>query len=880
MLRRCFLFFSTLHSPTIHSVSGEFNELLSARGSTKEDNSIKDYIRSHVIPILEGSKFDGILKPELVKRDLCIICRDAAYAAALLKAKPNGSYVKKLLNFIRLDNSRMDFVKRLSAGQVSKIIEYLTYVGIEECDLDCLSILFSCLNFRNLRSVSRVMFSLVERGYGDLVLTSLVPCYTGERWLPNNESSANPYPPGPEAVRCLRALSKASRSYLEARNPSAVESELVGDVHFHWSSFHLFRNRLVEFIFTSGAALRCGHWVNCSRALLSYPPVLQRLHQLNVTEFFPLTSSTGTQSQKSGSLTCTDLAEVAIAKVFQHVESVEKARVRDSLEKLSEMESKEKCSKENNSNAKQNEKLTKSLSINLVKETFDCNPVDLLKLFHQLSGLPLSPVNKARIEKLFTFLARSASELSFANIVKLLGSARALIDFPVIHSSIPELARTGGRKLLQRPVKETLMREHFSDIARFSVMIYAYRLKEMPEFLIFLRNSVVHISPHELTLDYVMSLLNSLSIMNTKKSDSDLILSLVNKVIENVADEFPLLASHPEHSTKFFRAFALQSVTPPMYFLKAVFGEEGVPNLSSRCSTAGGGITLFDISRSLTYAVKRSREVHREDIETFCWDVGMRATVLPLLNECTVIMQNTPARKDYIPVSWRTTMEALGYYCDVSLDHHSLSNSAKRISSVYDLVKEILQNATISTGRQIDALMSLSAKGRKDRLRILPFKNNTMIHFLSALLSWEYYLFTTEYKSQQQANRSKRQAYLHSSSEKNGEQLEEREENELSKLVEDYQKNFLFKRVKHISGVSYSPMEIVEKIFTSVSSSSQEQGDAGQQPFLSLIDREKILEITTHLPFSIALVLSSGPVSDYFMEKSFPTMLSPVETKL
>lgn len=897
----------TLHGPTIHSVSDKLNKLLSPRGRTRAEvdkEALKGFLRADVFPLLEGQSYDTALQSELIKRDLCLLCRESAYSAAILTANPDGHFVQLLLNFIRHDEERMDCLKRLTSTQASKIIEYLTFLHVEGAD-DVFAILVSRVNFKNLQNLARVMFCFSERGYTDLNVTVVVPAYGGEKWLPEPIGEGR-YHPAPEAVRILRALSKSIRMYIESHYPRAtLEASLGNDLKFPLSSFHLFRNHLIEFILANPEEMRGAHWVNLSRALLNFPPVVQTLPGMNgnsaeLMETLCLHRSTGKgKSRSAQQITCTDVAELAVAKVFEHVQNVESGTVTSTFASRGEGEPQEE-------EGVYDHKSTKSLVggttestmdkpardtkyLSNVRDAFDCNPADLLKLLRQLVALPTSPVNNARIEKLVNALVKGAPDLSFSNIVKLLTLVRSLSSFPTISATAPALARIAGEKLLERPVKDVLRREEFSDLVQLAIIVYACRLRDVPGYLEFLRRAAVHISPRELTLDYVVAFLNSLSILKIRKSDGDITLNLTNKVIENTAPFHPLLATHPEQSVKLLRAFVMQNITPTVFFMKGVFGEKGVAVLEEGSPlSAAGAVTLFDVSRSLAYVVKHSREVSRPDLEQCAWDLGIRGTVLPLLHQWNEVMRVTPARKDYVPLSWRCVLETLALFLDVLLDHHSLTVLTERFTVIYDVLKDVMRSAAICAGKQIDALMSLTPEAREDRLPRIAFKNNTMIHFTSALLSFEYYLFHAAWQETQEHRRILREQ---EGGVKNGKKEECEFKGPLQKLKEDYLENFLHKPCQgSSSGVSYTPKQILHKVFydsysLSTSSSSRDLADHPQQvsdeckqsseengpPLLS---REQTLEITTHLPFAISLVIEPGPVNEYFMEKSYPTMVA------
>eukprot|EP00796_Vickermania_ingenoplastis_P008724 gene8724-6130_t len=831
---------STLHGPVVHTVAEKLNGMLSPRGSVSaevDNEELKRFLRCEVMPLLEGTAYDNALQSELTKRDLCLLCRESAYSAAILKANPKGKFVQMLVTFIREDEKRMDFLKRMTTTQASKVIEYLTFVQLDKKDEDCFAILVSRVNFRNLQNVSRIMFCFSERGYSHLNITFVVPAYTGDKWSSKLLTESPRYTPAAEAVRILRALSKSTRMFVEKHFPAAGAKRIEDSDEFPHSSFHLFRNNLIEFIISNAGDLRGAHWVNCCRALLNFSPCVQKLTGLESSEVAQALRITGKSFVSSDCLTCTDIAEYTILKVFEHVEAHEqdlKATASNNVEKESR----------NNLDA--------------VREAFDCNPSDLLKLLRQLTALPSSPENNARIETLVRSLVRGSGNLSFTNIVKLLRVVRSLSSFPAVTKMAGTLVRTGGKKLLQRPPKDVLKREKFEDIVQFAIIIYACRLRDAPEFLEFLRVSAPLISPKELSLEYVVSFLNCLSILKVRKSDSDTTLFLVNKVVENTQEQHPLLSSNPEQAVKLYRAFALQGILPPLRFLHGILGPAGVPTTSTNLQMAGA-VTIFDISRSLAFTIKRCRESKRADIEKAAWEIGVAGTVLPQLiswNERMLASSNT-SDVEYVPLSWRCAFETLGLFFDVLLDHHPYDVLVARMTSTYDAMKHLLLSAAACTGKQLAALMSLSPSAREHALKRLAFKNNSFIHFLSALLSFEYYIYHAAWQETQFILSQKRKAQEGGATDPlKG--SEEKLSRPLNALLQDFVSDFLHKIPDGGSG----PMQVVESILAY-------SGDAAP-----LLDRNQTLEITTHLPFAISLVINPGPVNEYFMEKSYSTLLS------
>lgn len=1024
MLKRSIIWWQLLHGPKVHNVSDRLNQLLNPQGKLRSNvnkDGLKAYLRGEVMPIMEGDSFDSVLPAELVKRDLCLLCREAAYSAAVLEANPNGPFVKALVKFISNDPSNMKFVERMTTTQVSKVIEFLTYIQLGFSDAEkCFAVLVARLNFKNLQNVSRVMFCLSERGYTDLNIRLIVPAYPGGKWPSTPVGDNAQYSPPAEAVRILRALSKSTRMYIEKYYPFATTEEdlLQPPSHdsqkgnttarpsiptngqpFPLSSFHIFRNHIIEFVLTHSTEMRGAHWVNFSRALLNFPPCLQTLSSFQASPDVLQRLSVHISGGGSGShpppggmlhspvgrWKCVDVAEYAIANVFAHVGMVERSaegkhtkhstlslkpegKAKEEGEEGSDSEGARKEDNEESGNTALKgtggEKSTSHAmgigALAEVRDAFDCNPGDLLKLLQQLAAFPSSPTMNARIHKLVHCLLRGSPDLSFENLVKLLSVVRSLPCVPHLSASAPEIAKLAGEKLSERPAKVVLRKEKFSNIVQLAIMIYACRIKDVPGFVEFMRNAVTHISPRELTLDYVVSILNSLSVLKTRPTDGSITLNLVNKVVENTSAFHPLLKLYPDQAVKMMRAFVLQSITPTVFFLEGLFGKAGVssmyleenanvrkqyPQHSSSLQNQqpsplfeAGAVSLFDIGRSLAYVGRHSREVQRLDLQQVAWEIGFKRTVLPILLEWNHVMRCHPSKKDYVPLSWRCTLEVLSPYLDVTLDSHSLEVLTTRLTSVYDSLKLLLAGAAVCTHKQLSALLSLSTQGRKDRLPRIAFKNNTMIHFLSSMLSFEYYLFqaawqeTQHYQQLESQKKSKvKDGNDNGSTNTNDSSVSPREENStlfpptrpLATLLEDYKNNFLYKQVQDIEDprkskvLPFSPIDVIRKIFyddeenSELSKGKKVEGsstsaapttgavsfsegpdtpmastisptfiDSSSQNLHSqppLLNREQILEITTHLPFSIALVMKPGPLNEYFTEKAYSAMVAGIK---
>lgn len=826
MLRVSTLFRAAIASgSSLQSASQRLTRLLNEKKNFEEKNDaneLKRILSADVVPVFHATAFDSELSSAQVRRELCLLCREAAFAAVLLNAKPNGNFVKQLLDFIRLDSERMGFVQHMTSIQVTKVIEYLTYLQVG--DEDIFPILLTRLNFLNLHDVSRVMFSFSERGYAHLNVTALLPAYSGEKWSPRLANAGTNHSSTAEAVRMLRALSKSTRIFLE-RHDVTDRSSLDQTHSFPVTSFHLLRNNCVEFILCNSDDLRGAHWINFSRALMHFPPVVQPLEDFQSPSALQILRASAWKQRDPEVLTCSEVGEYAVMKVFEQARA---ARRKDGSTSSGLME---------------------------VREAFDCNPTDLLKLLRQLVVLPSTQENTSRLNDLVDALVSNAQTLSFSNTVKLFSVMRSMSSHPAVIEKVPMVAKVGGEKLLQRSARETLKREDFGSIVQFALLVYACRLRDVPELVEFIKRMVPVVSPRHLTAGRVVSLVNCLSVLKTSPSDREVTLQLIHKWIQKEASPVPLLTVCPEESVKLFRALVLQAITPSSAFLTGVFGSSGVQKRSIALEEAGA-VAVFDLSRSFAYCARRARETSDVALEQDCWRVGIVGTVLPLLQEWTLQAAAQPGRAvEYVPLAWRCVTETLSLYLDVLLDHHAMPTLEERLREVYPFLKSILTAAATCVGGELKRIAGLSSHKREEALARIPFKDNSLIHFISALLSVEYYLYHASWQESQ---------LIRHSSASNGNSGAARTIRD--ELVSDYTEQFLTQKINDIS-----PMEILHTIFN--------DGAGGQQSTFGkpLLQREDTLEITTHLPFALSLVLNPGPVNEYFMEKSFPVMVMAEE---
>lgn len=807
---------------------------------------LKQFLRDKVIPILESTKLDTRGSQSDLKQYLGQLVRDAAFAAAILRARPEGKYVQAIAACLCEDSHRMRFLSRMSSPQASKTLEFLCKVGLSERAV--YSVLISRLNFHNLKEVARVMFALSDVGLDDLNLLVVVPMYSGEEWEVASHSSSSSssgravqssgaddetYNNVYEAVRVLRSLSKSCRAMVEQQRSTKSTSLQVPVDNLNY-----FRSHLLRFLFANATVLRGAHWVNIARALSHFPAEYQPLLTLHsvapalVEEVVALSIRNPGQKPMSRNdkddrqmrvISCEEVGCVALDRLFDYAEGH-----RDMPEAAS--------------------------SGHLSPEfPFDLEHIDLVKLLPILEHLSTSvrPPSERhrRVNLVLHVTCASAHCLSFSDIVRLLQMLRRMDTSTEVKRAVDIVSQQGGRLLSENSAAVVLQQTPFRMIVQFSASLAALRVQRCDGFLDFVVTGVSFF-PWTLSADAGLSIVNALAL--TGQHDAQRCHEALATITERICrNEFslhpgvPLLQSHPLQTAKLLRGCVLLDYIPALTVLQQFLGNTsaGIP-CTAEVLQAGGNL-IFDLSRSFSHFAKQARHAEQHRIEEL-WRTGICDTILPLLRILTQArIQDLRAglwwQASYTPVSWRTTLETIIVYGDPQLDYSAPQKVARRFEEALPVCLEIVGLAAVAAEMQMSniertATPSLPPSVIFERLN---FTANDVVHFLSSLLMLEYLIYQATMKVA----------------------LDQKSDDHCRNTMQSWKSKYLsFLNSPLNDSDRVTPMEVVRKIFN-----LQPHGQ-GKSEAVALLQRSDTLEVTTNLPFAVSLVTDPGPVSDYFTE--------------
>ncbi|EPY24698.1 hypothetical protein STCU_07050, partial [Strigomonas culicis] len=829
MLSRSLSFLSMVSFSSLRKAA-ELNDLVNMAETKKpvEQDVLKDFLKRNVFPVLQGTSLDRRGNTNEMRFLLGRIIRDASFSAVILRASPDGRFVHYITECISNDAQRMRFLHKMTTTQATKCIEHLSRVGVR--DPKVFSVLVSKVDFHNLKDIARVMFAFAEADLHALNVHVVAPLYCGERWAlhaervqssaadeKHTEASASP---GAgynvfEAVRILRALSKSCRYTIDRNHARDRAMKLPVQ------SVELLRNSILDFIFQNDFALRGGHWVNIARALALFPPELQRLDSLDTAD-----SATRKLLERKPSfrpqedMRCTALAEMALERVFL-AGGAEKADV-----------------------------------------PLDCTVEQLIKVLPLLQQIPsvTEEKQKHRIQRILFKFREQKQQLSFASLVRLLNALRNMELPPQYLEFIQLIAEEAGSHLLTPT--EADERIVFKDVVTLATLLATFRIQVCAGFFLYIQK-VQHL-PKEMPSESAVSLLNALA--NVGRGDPRACHATVTAIARSViryeqravargphAAE-PLVASAPTAADKMLRVFALLEVCPPKDVLVGFFGERGdVPRTAALRASAHGPL-LFDLTRSLTHMVKevRLRKQRGEaaadgsedaDVTHVLWERGVLRTVAPLLLEYTRELRESRehANHTYIPFAWRTAAEMAHIYADVSLEHNALADMQRVLADIYPFAKDLIIEMTWLAKELNDRIRHGASAARiRERYAAVPFKSNSIQHFVSALLMWENMLYQGAWQAKQRGALP--------------------EESKVEAIKSDF--------VTLLSTPLPAGMECNAKTTITVMGVLREimgQGDTSviREPVFL---KEHVLDITTKLPFAISLVMDPGVVNEFFSE--------------
>ncbi|KPI84698.1 hypothetical protein ABL78_6244 [Leptomonas seymouri] len=877
MLRLCRLYLALVTGSAITHAATSLNSLLdiSDGKAPVPHDELKAFLKEAVMPVMAGTELDRRGNSHSLRLLLGQLTRDAAFAATIVKARPDAGFVESIITCIQKDHQRMRFVPKMTSAQVSKTIENLCKVGVR--DETVFPVLISRLDYSNLQELARVMQALSESELDELNMLVVAPLYCGEKWevVVSRRSTgggnsqdgrgashaATPSQPVRssnvfEAVRVLRALSKSCRKCVEHRRSATPHSlaELPRD------SLNLLRGSLLKFIFENGSLLRGAHWVNVARALMHFPGEYSNLRQLVATcprleqevraDFFgegDERSEEDSASAQSCTVNCETVASAAIRHVFDYAEHRREIPKERAAGHLSE------------------------------EFPFDLSYPDLVKLLPMLEQCARgnsatapqrgTPEQNARMATALRLISANAHFLLLRDLVKVLQTLRRLPSSESATTAVNAIVAQAGARLLELPPAELLQKVSFRTIVQFAAALSALRVTSCDDFVTFVSKGASFF-PRTLTVETTLSFASALANVANQRSTSchEAMLTLLAHLLRNYETELksaPLVSAHPHAVTKILRACVLLDYIPQRRILESLLGSAEVPiQFTSEVYDAGGAL-VFGLTRTMAHFLKQARSECPDRIEEL-WTQHVLRNLLPLSVSCTknAAAHVSPTRWDdaaaYTAVSWRSTLEMLTAFVDPSLAYNTLEVTAQRVIDMLPLCSELLAYAAAVTRSQIGLLTqgALSAADVRCRLQQTSFNSNCSVHFLSSLLILEYLVYQT----------------VSQLASPKGKSVPEDLARQLTSLKDTAYAHLLHSPAKE--GASGSLMDVVHHIFDCPLSGADAAAPSSTPvSTTTLLSKRDALEITTNLPFALSLILNPGPVNEYFTERCMSLMV-------
>ncbi|CBZ28180.1 conserved hypothetical protein [Leishmania mexicana MHOM/GT/2001/U1103] len=849
----------------ITDAATKLNALLDMKNRTHPvpHGEIKRFLKAEVMPVLTGTELDRRGNSTDLRHFLGQLTRDAAFAAVIVGARPEASFVQAIVTCIKEDHQRMRFLPKMSSPQASKIIEYLCKAGVT--DMEVYPVLISRLNFGTLNELGRVMFALTESGFHALSILVVVPLYSGEKWVldfdkaktKRNESSCSAF----DAVRVLRALSKSCRAYVEESRRAPKE----GMTGVPSESLNLLRNNLLRFIFENASVLRGAHWLNVARALLNFPREFSELR--NFVRDYPaiekeLRSALGVSKDCTAtssshdvkapcSVNCESVGAAAMQRVFQYAEQ---RSVIPDVEVGSPVSA---------------------------EFPFDLSYGDLLKLLPLLDQFPsmTSAQNtQQRAELVLQVMCANVHQLRLQDLVTALQVLRRIRLSPKTTAAVETIAHEAGNRLTVSSAEEVLGAISFRTVAQLAAALAALRVTRCDGFVTFVttRNDIF---PSSLTVDTALSFINALA--GLKMTRSSLCHSALESILRGVLNfhrqqlrNGPLLDAFPIPVARMLRGCVLLDYIPPADILQSFLGSAEAPLRVSEEVHGAGGVLVFDLSRSLSHFLKQARATAPER-EKDLWDIGVVGVALPLAVACTedtvhaMESYRQTASSSHTAVSWRSTVDMLALFIDPQMNSTNRGTMVQRLLEVFSEVETLLRAAATATRAHLDQCsrhIHHSDEARQ-RSRQTPFNANCNMHFLSALLIFEYVVF----HANTQAGRPPSSMAGEPVTSVRGDA--EKDMATLAGLKDQYSE---FLRTPISESVTDTPMDIVRRIFE-CPLSGPVAGSAAPPPTVVLLEKKDAVEITTTLPFALSLVIDPGPVNEFFTEQCMSIMVGDAE---
>ncbi|KAG5500965.1 hypothetical protein GH5_04554 [Leishmania sp. Ghana 2012 LV757] len=864
MLRAGRRILAVVTAAAITDAATKLNALLDMTNRTHpvSHGEMKQFLKTVVMPILAGTELDRRGNSAELRHCLGQLARDAAFAAVIVGARPEARFVQTIVTCIKEDHQRMRFISRMSSPQASKIIEYLCKAGVR--DTEAYPVLISRLNFTSLSELGRAMFALTESGFHALNMLVLVPLYTGDKWeldFSQRKKSAptcNVF----DAVRVLRALSKSCRVYVEEcrRDSKDCMANIPSE------SLHLLRGNLLRFIFENASVLRGAHWLNVTRALLNFPNEFNELRHL--AQGYPaiadevrsaLSVSAGRMDASSSrdaaspcAVNCETVGATAMQRVFQYAE--QRAAIPD---------------------AGMDSPISASFP-------FDLSYVDLVKLLpllDQFSGITSASQSQQRVELVLQVLCANVHHLRLQDLVTALQALRRTRPSTKTATAVETIAQEAGNRLTVSSPEEVLGAVSFRNIAHLAAALAALRVTRCDGFVNFVATGD-KIFPFTLTVDTALSFLNALAALRVARPSvcHGALESILGGVLNFYATQLrrgPLLDVFPIYVARMLRGCVLLDYVPPAHILKSLLlGSAEAPLRQSEEVHSAGGVLVFDLSRTLSHFLKQARTTAPER-ERDLWEVGVLRVVLPLAITCTedavraMESHRQTASSSHTAVSWRSTVEMLTLFIDPQMDGTARSRTAQRLREVLPHVETLLRAAAAATRAHLDQCTRRvhHSDEARQRSRQTPFNAKCNVHFLSALLIFEYAVFRANTRVGRPSSAAAGQLNATVDAD------EERDRETLSDLKSRYCE---FLRTPISELVPDTPMDIVRRIFECPLPDSVTRPTAAPSTVV-LLEKRDAVEITTTLPFALSLVIDPGPVNEFFTERCMSIMVGDAE---
>ncbi|ORC91669.1 uncharacterized protein TM35_000052650 [Trypanosoma theileri] len=856
MLRRCPLTLCIVQYAALSTAASKLNTMLDIKtnGRPVSSDVLKQFIRADVMPLLKGKVLDRRHDSSEVRRFMGQLLRDAAFAAVVLHAKSSGVYVNTLVDCIKHDHERIQFVQKMTSSQASRVIDYLSRVGVR--DAGVYAPLAARLDFNQLKEISRAMFALAEEGMYQEVVSFILPLYCGETWEPvfgGGEGYTGLYNKNSnvfDAVRLLRVLSKVVRGVVEQQRLN----QKVGNIQpLPVESIQRLRTNLTVFILENKDLLRGGHWINFTRAMVYFPQEYKNMKYLDqhltivkLVETLQLPHRSALQGL-SETIETDDMAALGMHQIFTNAEKREKER----HAQVSSTEEKKKSF------------------------LFDVPSIDLTKLLSIINDVPFpKAIQQRRLELVIRAIVEEVDSLNFTDCVRFLQALRQIEGSAIFAPSLNAVVAAIDKQLSNGMKKPS----HFipyKRLVQFATLISAFRVKSCAGFSLYLSQFLPTV--HSITVEDATALMNALAsvgemdgIEHCAKVGEE-ILEKVGCEDETIEGNQALLLLYPVACAKLLRASVLLNAIPSRNAITNIFGTSDEVLKVSPAFRAAGASVIFDVARSL-YHFCRSQSMdninnndnnnnnnNNNSWETLLWKKGMINALLPLLTQLTSElaeeMESTnngfKQTNTYVPLAWRSSIEAIFHWIDVNLDIVSLITMYQRIEDVYPFCRKIITMGVGIAEMQRRSMEENSISTRKGKRTAEPpvFSSNSIIHITFFLLILEQIIYHGTW-----------QAEIAGSTEV-GKEIKLK----MQALKEDYNSLLSTPISTHTHmNKDVSPLTFMEKVFPA------ENGDCTHPP---LFNRNSILEITTNLPFAISLVVSQGPINALFCERAVVSMI-------